>query len=65
MLDLEMTSGSKKLVFGKCLGCDDWWDLLHKFMIGYEFLVLWICLSFFYDYDDVNCKEVFFLKGKL
>lgn len=23
MLDLEMTSGSKKLLLGKCLGCDE------------------------------------------
>lgn len=48
MLDLEMTSGSKKLVLGKCL--------------GYEFLVLWIMMFvIFYDYDDVNCKEVFLI----
>lgn len=47
MLALEMTSGSKKLVLGKCL--------------GYEFLVLWIMFVIFYDYDDVNCKEVFLI----
>lgn len=48
MLALEMTSGSKKLVLGKCL--------------GYEFLVLWIMMFvIFYDYDDVNCKEVFLI----